>query len=263
MTNRLDPQDLNAFVDGELDLKRQIEIEQALAGDAELRAQVGSLRQLRASLRDGADYHAAPAALRQRLARPPALNTAPRSGVGAGARFVAAVQRLFTWRPLAASLGMALALTLSVNMVWLSSAEGERIRDDVVASHVRSTLGQHLVDVASSDQHTVKPWLSAKLDFSPPVSELALPGAVFLGGRIDYVDGRPVAALAYRQGQHVVNSFLWPANDRDRAPSFIAVRGFQVAHWTHAGMARWVISDLGRAPFESVVQALQAAEAAR
>lgn len=108
--------------------------------------------------------------------------------------------RLLAWRPLAASLGMALALTLSVNMVWLSSAEGERVRDDVVASHVRSTLSQHLVDVASSGQHTVRPWLSVKLDFSPPVSELALPGAVFLGCRIDYVDGRPVAALAYRQG---------------------------------------------------------------
>ncbi len=261
MTNQLDAQDLNAFVDGELDLTRQLEIERRLVDDADLRARVASLRQLRAAVRDGADYHAAPAALRQRIARPSAPSAA--AAAGAGPRAVAAVQRWLAWRPLTASLGMALTLTLAVNMFWLQTAQDSRVRDDVVASHVRSTLGQHLVDVASSDQHTVKPWLSAKLDFSPPVSELALPGAVFLGGRVDYVDGRPVAALAYRQGQHVVNSFLWPTEAKDRAPSFGAARGFQVAHWSRAGMSRWVISDLNREEFEAVVRALDAADAAR
>ena len=83
--------------------------------------------------------------------------------------------------------------------------------DEAVASHVRSTLGPHLVDVASSDHHTVKPFLSSKLGFSPPVYELQLPGSVFVGGRVDYLDGQPVAALVYRQGEHVVNAFVWPS----------------------------------------------------
>jgi anti-sigma factor RsiW len=124
---------------------------------------------------------------------------------------------------------------------------------------VRSTLGQRLVDVASSDRHTVKPWLSSKLDFSPPVTELPLPGSVFLGGRVDYVDGRPVAALAYQQGQHVVNSYLWPSDGKDRAAAFSAERGFQIAHWTRNSMNHWVISDLGREEFAAVVRALETA----
>ena len=127
-------------------------------------------------------------------------------------------------------------VAVSLNLVWLRSAQDERLLDDVVASHVRSTLGQHLVDVASSDHHTVKPWLSSKLDFSPPVNELPIPGSVFVGGRVDYLDGRPVAALVYRQGQHVVNAFVWPSSEKDSKPAFSRERGFQTAHWSSGGM---------------------------
>ena len=162
-----------------------------------------------------------------------------------------------------ASLGTAMVLALSINMVFLSSTQDDRVLDAVVASHVRSTVGQHLADVASSDNHTVKPWLSSKLGFSPPVSELQLPGSTLLGGRVDYVDGRPVAALAYRQGQHVVNSFLWPNDGKDRPVAFSAERGFQIAHWSRGGMNRWVISDLGRDEFAVVVSALQVADTGR
>ena len=130
--------------------------------------------------------------------------------------------------------------------------------DDVVASHVRSTLGQHLVDIASSEHHVVKPWLSSKLDFSPPVNELQIPGSVFLGGRVDYLDGHPVAALVYRQGEHVVNSFVWPDTGKDTKPDFSSQRGFQMAHWSQAGMAHWVISDVNREEFKVVVSAVQA-----
>jgi anti-sigma factor RsiW len=261
MNNTHDVQQLNAFIDGELDLKSQLEFEARLRGDAALRTQADRLRQLRTALREGADYHAAPAALRQRLgaSRPLPAAAAPRPSAGAAA----ALQRWLGWRPLAASLAMASVLAVALNLAWMRATQTDRVQDDVIASHVRSTLGQRLVDVASSDRHTVKPWLSSKLDFSPPVSELPLPGSVFLGGRVDYIDGRPVAALAYRQGQHVVNAYLWPSENKDGAAVFSSQRGFEVAHWTRSGMNHWVISDLGRDEFAAVVQALENAGVAR
>lgn len=259
MNNTHDLQQLNAFIDGELDLKSQLDFEARLRGDAALRTQADRLRQLRTALREGADYHAAPPALHQRLraARtPPAV---PRPSAGTAT----ALQRWFGWRPLAASLAMASLLAVALNLTWMRATQTDRVQDDVIASHVRSTLGQRLVDVASSDRHTVKPWLSSKLDFSPPVNELPLPGSVFLGGRVDYIDGRPVAALAYRQGQHVVNAYLWPSENKDAAAAFSSQRGFQIAHWTRSGMNHWVISDLGREEFTAVVQALENAGVAR
>jgi anti-sigma factor RsiW len=262
MNTPIDLQQLNAFIDGELDLKSHLEFETRLSHDAALRTQTERLRQLRSALRDGADYHAAPAALRQRLRAslaPPAAVEPPRPWAGAAT----AVQRWLGWRPMVASLAMASVLAVAVNLAWLRTTQTDRVQGDVVASHVRSTLGQRLVDVASSDRHTVKPWLSSKLDFSPPVTELPLPGSVFLGGRVDYVDGRPVAALAYQQGQHVVNAYLWPSDGKDSAAAFSTERGFQIAHWTRSGMNQWVISDLGHDEFTTVVRALEASGAVR
>ena len=269
MTTDIDTRQLNAFVDGELDLKTQLDIEERLRGDAAARLQVEGLRQLRQAMRDAADYHAAPAALRQRmaalLAQQPAAQTAPpaRPFVNPRSAAATALQRWLAWRPMLASAGLLAAVLLSLKLVWWRSAQDERVRDEVVASHVRSTLGQHLVDVVSSDHHTVKPWLSSKLGFSPPVNELQRPGAVFLGGRVDYLDGRPVAALAYRQGEHVVNSFLWPTDAKDRRAEFSAERGFQIAHWTRGGMNQWVISDVNRDEFSAIVRALETADTTR
>jgi anti-sigma factor RsiW len=163
----------------------------------------------------------------------------------------------------AAMATLALSLALVMNLAWQRWALPEAVRAEVLASHVRATLGQHLVDVASSDQHTVKPWLSARLDFSPPVSDLQRPGAVFLGGRVDYINGRPVAALVYQQRAHVVSSYLWPTQAADQPAHFSQERGFRMARWSRDGMQRWVVADLGRDEFAAVVDALQAADANR
>jgi anti-sigma factor RsiW len=131
-------------------------------------------------------------------------------------------------------------------------------RRSVVASHVRSTLGQQLVDVESSDHHTVKPFLSSRLGLSPPVDELRAAGSVFLGGRVDYLgDGRPVAALAYRQGELVANSFVWPSTAADSKPDLSSDRGYLTAHWSQGGMNHCVISDVNRDEFQRVVKAVQ------
>lgn len=260
MRSAIDPQTLNAFVDGELDLLSQREIEERMEHDDALRGELQALRRLRQNVRDLADYHSAPEAFAQRIAAlvPAPANPPARWSVGKGT-----LQRWLNWRPMTVSF-VALALAyLTLNLIPWPTSNDDRIEREVVASHVRSTLGQHLVDVASSDHHTVKPWLSSKLDFSPPVPQSLLPGSVFLGGRIDYLDGRPVAALVYRQGEHIVNSFVWPTHAADRAATVSEDRGFQIAHWSRAGMNHWVISDVNREEFVALVRALEAAGSAR
>ena len=269
MTTPSDNQLINAFVDGELDLKSQLDMERRLANDSALRRQVEEVREWRECMREGATYHAAPDDVMRRVAALMALPHPPSQAphrVPTPARdnaVVELVQRWLDWRPLAASLSFAAVLAVAVNLAWLQSSKDERLTDDVVASHVRSTLGQHLVDVASSDHHTVKPFLSSKLGFSPPVDELQVPGSVFLGGRVDYLDGRPVAALVYKQGEHVVNSFVWPSTALDSKPSYSTERGYQTAHWSNNGMAHWVISDVNREEFRAIVRAVQMTDPGR
>jgi len=258
MKSQIELQRINAFVDGELDLASQLEMEERMQQDAALREHVEALRRLKEEIREGADYHQAPTDLRRRIATLGAPKTAaprpPRSSP-----IAEAANRWFGWRPMAVSFGLVAALAVGLDLAWLHSSQDNRLLDEVVASHVRSTLGQHLVDVASSDRHTVKPWLSSKLDFSPPVNELQIPRSVFLGGRVDYLDGHPVAALVYRQGEHVVNSFIWPSAAPDSKVEFSTARGFQTAHWSQGGMTHWVISDLNREEFGAVVRAIQQA----
>ena len=245
----------NALIDGELELGKRLEMEAQMREDPVLAREVGQLGQLREAIREAARYHHAPAALRARIMA--SIGVRRPQPAPTGAPLVAAVRRWLDWRPLAASLGAVAVLTVAVNLASLHAAQDGRLLDEVVASHVRSTLGQHLVDVESSDHHTVKPWLSSKLDFSPPADELGIPGSAFLGGRVDYLDGRPVAALVYRQGQHVVNAFVWPTSANDSEPRFAQERGFQTAHWSSGGMTHWVISDVNPQEFETVVGALR------
>ncbi|HEY8050001.1 MAG TPA: anti-sigma factor [Ramlibacter sp.] len=238
---------LHAFIDGELDLPHQLELEEQLRHDAALRSEVERLRALRESVRERARYHAAPAELRSRIG---ALLGPPRraSSASSPAR----------WRPWAAASAFAAAAIVSANL-WLSSVQQrERIEQDVIASHVRATLGQRQVDVASSDHHTVKPWLSSKLDFSPPVHELTSPGAALLGGRVDYIAGRPVAALAYKYAGHSADEFVWPASDRDRGIETASQRGFNIAHWTKGGMAHWLVSDMAPPELAQLARSMDA-----
>jgi anti-sigma factor RsiW len=257
MNDSLTPQQLSAFVDGELGLARQLEIEQALEDDASLRSRVEGLQALREQIRKHGDYHAAPAALRQRLETTTATQRAParprRNPIDS---IGSAVQSLFGWRPLAATMAATLVLTLGLQFAMDRGNRDARLTEEIVGSHVRSTLGQHLVDVASSDHHTVRPFLSSKLDFSPPVRDTDLGGAVFVGGRVDYLAGKPVAALVYRQGEHMVNTFVWPSQGSDRGIEYSMERGFQIAHWSRNGMTYWAISDVSKAEFAQLVERL-------
>lgn len=239
MTSPGDGLRLHAFVDGELDLAAQLAMEARLQEDAALAAQAHTLRELRQAVREDTTYHAAPADLRLRVralvapavATPPARTRRP----------------WFAWPAWAGAAGAAVAAVLVVSATLLPLQDRQRtqrIEEDVVASHVRATLGQRAVDVASSDHHTVKPWLSSRLDFSPPVPQPVHGDSALLGGRVDYVGGRPVAVLAWRHGAHEADEFVWPDPAPDRALAVSTTRGFNLAHWSRSGMAHWLISDL-------------------
>ncbi|HLX24349.1 MAG TPA: anti-sigma factor [Usitatibacter sp.] len=155
--------------------------------------------------------------------------------------------RRLSWAMLTPAAGMAFAVLFCANVVILASAPSkeDRLADEVLTSHVRALVASHAIDVVSSDRHTVKPWYTGKLDFSPAVRDFVADGFKLMGGRLDYVDGRTVAALVYEHGGHVVDVFIWPATDAATArPSGLERRGYNLVHVNHAGMTYWLASDL-------------------
>jgi anti-sigma factor RsiW len=161
------------------------------------------------------------------------------------------------WVPVAASFACGALVSVAV-LTWRDAPSAD-VGDEVVAAHVRSLQVAHLTDVASTDRHTVKPWFTGKLDYAPPTVDLAREGFPLVGGRLDYIQGRPTAALVYRHGAHTVNVFVLPAGTRN-GPAAIEVRhGFQVAAWEQGGMRFWAVSDVGRDEMAQFVAAMKAA----
>jgi anti-sigma factor RsiW len=151
---------------------------------------------------------------------------------------------------LAASL--ALALIPTNNETSLVAA--------VVDDHVRALQPGHLEDVVSTDQHTVKPWFDGRLDFAPPVKDLKSQGFPLLGGRLDYLEGHAVAALAYGRDQHRINLFVWPARPGGAAPLDTSRNGYNVIHWDAGGMSLWAVSDLEASQLQTFVEDWRRAE---
>jgi anti-sigma factor RsiW len=226
---------LQAYVDGELDPAASLQLEAHLAENPAARAACERLRAISASVRDHADYHSAPAAFAARL----------RTAVPAAPEDPARRAPRGSWFKLTASLAGVAILASVITVGALRPDKDDVIAQDVFAGHVRATLAGHLTDVVSSDQHTVKPWMSSRLDYSPPVADLSAHGFQLAGGRLDYVGGRSVATLVYRRREHVIDVFVWPARE-DAAVQAAWRDGFNFSHFARHGMNFWIVSDLNR-----------------
>jgi anti-sigma factor RsiW len=226
---------LQAYLDGELDSARSLELETHLAENPSARAACERLRGMSAAIRDQADYHAAPAGFARRLRA-----SVPPEPEGETPRFP--FQR---WLPsVAAFAGVAVLAWVAATLV-MRPGEEDRLATEVLASHVRATLAGRSYDIASSDQHTVKPWLSARLSFSPPVADLSAQGFELTGGRLDYVGGQRVAVLAYKRRQHLIDVFVWPSEAK-RTDLKLTREGFNIERFAKDNMDFWLVSDLNR-----------------
>ena len=164
-------------------------------------------------------------------------------------------QRRFDWQPLLRQAAMLfLVAGISAGATWTvsrSNFEQSRLQQDVIAAHIRSLLQDNTIQIASSDQHTVKPWFTGRIDFPVTVQDLAKEGFPLAGGRLDYIGGQRTAALVYNRRQHTINVFIWPAGGPEATTRHPAdVRGYNTVTWVSGGMRHWAVSDLNAAELQ-------------
>ena len=236
---------LDAAIDGELDVANLVRLERHQAICPACQAEHARCVALRTAIRTRTTRHAAPDALAARIARSLAeLRT--QGGVAAPRPAGQVVALRAAWRrQLGSSAALvASALAASLVTVWImGTSPTEPVLDQIVASHVRSLMANHLTDVISSDRHTVKPWFATKLPLAPPVKDL--PGFELIGGRLDYIAGHPTAAIVYRRDKHLINLFVWSTADAQPSESPVRLReGYAVCEWTEGGLTYWAVSDI-------------------
>jgi anti-sigma factor RsiW len=165
----------------------------------------------------------------------------------------------WNWLALAAAIIFAAIIAFTLVPRLQRPGADQFLATQLIASHVRSLMANHLTDVASSDQHTVKPWLDAKLDFAPPVVDLASEGFPLIGGRLDYLDNRPVAALVYQRRKHFINVFVWPGEAAATRPAMaMSHQGYQLLHWADPDFNYWAVSDVSANDLQTFKQQLEA-----
>ena len=238
---------IDGYIDDELDLVSNLDIEQHLQTCPACGHLYHNRQALQTLVHSSALSHKAPAHLQKRI------RTSLRQ----------ADQRGYPWPKTAfALMGTAAVLLIALVTTWIiiknvsAPSVDESLAQAVLDSHIRSLMVNHLVDVRSTDQHTVKPWFDGKLDFSPVVIDLAQQGYPLIGGRLDYLDNRSVAALVYQHETHVINLFTWPTSSTsaDSPVTTVTRQGYHIMTWTRAGMVYWAVSDVEESKLQTFVQ---------
>jgi anti-sigma factor RsiW len=240
---------MHGYLDKELDIIRAIAVEEHLRACTACQETYHAHDAARSAIQEHATYYRAPDHLRERIRS--ALPRATKHKTTTGTLSL-------TWFNFSASLAFAAVLAMGLTLYLALPSQKEGLTDEVIAAHVRSLMVDHLADIASSDQHTVKPWFNGKLNFSPPVTDLATQGFPLAGGRLDYIHDRPAAALVYRHRQHVINLFLWPAVQQENvSPQTLSRQGYNLVHWRQGGIEFWAISDLNLPELRQLVALLE------
>ena len=228
---------LHAYSDGELDAAKSVEFEQHVQGCTGCKQALENLSVLKNAIGTAAPRFKAPANLRQ--------------GILAAARQVTTTEQpraARTWRWNTLNTGLAMAASVIIGFfiaLQMNPRENKALPiGELASAHVRSLLATHLMDVVSTDQHTVKPWFDGKLDFAPPVNDLAAKGYPLIGGRLDYIGGRTVAALVYKKEKHFINLFIWPSTSSPGAWRRTRVNGYNLVNWNTPDMTFWAVSDM-------------------
>jgi anti-sigma factor RsiW len=236
---------LHALIDDELDAGHSRDVETHVAGCKRCAAQLRDYRDMRGAFARADLSYEAPADLKRRIdARLPAPARPDRRSLLKG---------------FAGGVGLSSAIAAGLVLAVMRTDQSSRIMSEVVSAHLRSLQADHLTDVLSSDQHTVKPWFNGRLDVAPPVVDLTALGFTLIGGRLDYIDGKPVAALVYRRRAHIINLFVAERSGEQRA-TMETVQGFNVRHWGQPGLSLWAISDLNADELEDFGRKFEAAQ---
>src|SRR6266446_6264510 len=260
---------MDAYLDGELDPITSQTIEQHLRDCPSCDQAYKTQRSLIRAIGNATPYYKAPSELRERiqsLLRKEMAEQSNGSGsIPVDARPLIAKEQAesrsilfgtsWNWLALAAAIVFAAVIVWNVVPRLQRPAADQFLATQLIASHVRSLMANHLTDVASSDQHTVKPWLDAKLDFAPAVVDLSSEGFPLIGGRLDYLDNRPVAALVYQRRKHFINLFVWPTAAGDSKKQELVTRqGYHLLHWIDGDFTYWAVSDVNASDLQTFKQ---------
>ena len=251
---------IHALIDGELDAGHIRDVEAHLATCAGCGERYKTFRVMHEAMAAADLKDKAPAALRGRIEAALALPTARGSAENATSPKFPVQSRRSFFGGFAAGTALSAAIAATVVLGVFRGDRDRTVADEVVSAHIRSLQPGHLMDVETSDQHTVKPWFDGKVDVAPPVIDLTAEGFTLIGGRLDYIDGEPVAAVVYKRRKHVINLFVAQrlgaahANVTDRT-----VQGYNVRHWSAGGLDFWAVSDLDPAELDEFVQKISTA----
>ena len=256
---------LHAYVDGELDPIRSVEFEEHLKTCSACASELSQLHSLRNGIRRANLYQRAPGSLRARIQAIASGNeNRSHENTAVAAKIVPWQYRQrrssrLEWLVVAAAILVAVVLGIRLIPGIMNARQSDLVAQEVIASHIRSLQPGHLLDVASTDQHTVKPWFNGKLDFSPPVRDLADRGYPLIGGRLDYIGSRDVAALVYQVRKHYINVFIWPdiGTRPLKLPASLFSQGYNMVCWSANEMHLCSVSDVNAADLNQFVQDLQ------
>jgi|SRR5579871_865148 len=242
---------LTAYVDSELDVLHCIEIEDHLATCDECSRVVKMQQSIHSAFQANSPIFQPPADLASRVtaqltAGSPVIKTAPPKSW---------IAKPSTWIAAAAAIIFAV---FAVREIPRPAAPGDLIAQEIFDSHLRSLQPGHLTDVESSDRHTVKPWFNGKVDFSPPVFDLTDEGFPLIGGRLESIEGHPVAALVYRRARHEISLYLWPDSEAISGATHVQ-QGYNMLQWNDRGFCWWLVSDLNLSELEQLESKLKAA----